>query len=157
MTQEEMAQTYDKYRNTVYRTAFAYCRNRADAEDIMQEVFLRRFQCSKIFPNENMEKAWLLRVTANKCKDLFKSACRRYNVPLEEAAYVCETPQENDVYRAVMALPADYRLAVHLFYYEGYSIAEIARIMRKTEAAAASVLCRARKRLKRTLGEELEL
>ncbi|MBQ8010964.1 MAG: sigma-70 family RNA polymerase sigma factor [Oscillospiraceae bacterium] len=157
MTQDEMAAIYDKYKNTVYRTAFAYCRNRADAEDIMQEVFLRRFAAAKTFEDENSEKAWLLRVSANKCKDLFKSAWRRYNVPLEAAASVAEIPQDNEVYHAVMALPADYRLAVHLFYYEGYSIAEIARIMRKTEAAAAAVLCRARKRLKRMLGEELEL
>ena len=70
---------------------------------------------------------------------------------------VCETQEESTVFRAVMELPADYRLAVHLFYYEGYSIREIAHIMRKTKAAAAAVLSRARKRLKKRLGEELEL
>lgn len=157
MTQEQMARIYDKYKDTVYRTAFAYCRNRADAEDIMQEVFLKYFTAGTKRPDENSEKAWLLRVTANQCKDLFKSARWRCTVPLEEAAFVCETPQEDSVYHAVMALPADYRLAVHLYYYEGYSIREIGRIMRKTENAAAAVLSRARKRLKQILGEELEL
>ncbi len=152
-----MAECYDNYSGRIYRTAFAYCRSRADAEDIMQEVFLRRFSHRGGFPDENAELAWLLRVTANLCRDLFRSARYRYNVPLEEALLICETPEESTVFQAVMELPADYRLAVHLFYYEGYSIREIARIMRKTEAAAAAVLSRARKRLKQMLGEELEL
>ena len=157
MTQDEMAECYYKYSGRIYRTAFAHCRSRADAEDIMQEVFLRRFAHRGVFPDENAELAWLLRVTANLCRDLFRSARYRYNVPLEEALTVCETQEESTIFRAVMELPADYRLAVHLFYYEGYSIREIAHIMRKTEAAAAAVLSRARKRLKKRLGEELEL
>ena len=157
MTQEDMTEIYDTYQNTIYRTAFAWCRNRADAEDIMQEVFLKYFSGAKRIQDADSEKAWLLRMTINKCKDLFKSAHRRHTVPLEEAACICETPQENEVYHAVMELPPDYRTAVHLYYYEGYSIREIAGIMRKTESASAAVLSRARKRLKQLLGEEMEL
>lgn len=157
MTREQMAEVYEKYKNTIYRTAFAYCRNRADAEDIMQEVFLRYFDSCKTFETEESEKAWLLRMTINKCKDMFKSFRCKLTVPLEEAAFVCETPQENSVYHAVMELPAAYRLAIHLYYYEGYSVREIGKIMRKSETAAAQLLCRARKRLKQILGEELVL
>ncbi len=157
MTREELAECYDRYSGAVYRTAFACCRNRADAEDIMQETFLRRLTSDRTFPEEELEKAWLLRVAANLSADHLRRMRRRSLLPLEEAELVCEMPQESAVFQAVMALPPDYRLAVHLFYYEGYSIAEIAGIMRKTNAAAAAVLSRARKRLKRMLGEEMEL
>lgn len=121
-----MAEIYDKYKNTVYRTAFAYCRNNADAEDITQEVFIKHFQRNRDFSDEQAEKAWLIRVTANRCKDLFKSfRYRNCTVPLDEVNLIYETPEESVVYHAVMELPAKYRLVIHLYYYEEYSVKEI--------------------------------
>lgn len=155
MTDSEMAAVYDKYKNTVYRTAFAWCRNTADAEDINHDVFIRRFTSNTIFSDDEHEKAWLLKVTANRCRDLFRSFRYKHTVPLEEAALVYETPQENTVYHAVMELPPKYRLVIHLYYYEGYSIKEISGIVSKSESAVQTQLYRARKLLKKTLGEEL--
>ena len=155
MTDSEMAAVYDKYKNTVYRTAFAWCRNTADAEDITHDVFIRRFPSNTIFSDDEHEKAWLLKVTANRCRDLFRSFRYKHTVPLEEAALVYETPQENTVYHAVMELPPKYRLVIHLYYYEGYSIKEISGIVSKSESAVQTQLYRARKLLKKTLGEEL--
>lgn len=160
MNDEKMAETYDKYKNTVYRLAFAYCKNTADAEDIMQEVFLKRFTDNAVFADEAKEKSWLLKVTANKCKDMFRSLRYKYSltsVPLEEAGLIYETPEESAVYHAVMELPPKYRLVIHLYYYEGYQIKEISKIAGINESAVQTQLYRARKLLKKSLGKELQL
>ena len=91
---KEMEQIYDKYHESVFRMAFAYCKNRADAEDITSEVFLKRFGCSKTFESERHETAWMMRVTINQAKDLLRIFRRRNEIPLEEAALVFETPEE---------------------------------------------------------------
>lgn len=153
-----MAEIYDKYKNTVYRTAFAYCRNTADAEDITQEVFIKHFQRDKEFSDEQAEKAWLIRVTANRCKDLFKSfRYKNCTVPLDEVNLIYETPEESVVYHAVMELPAKYRLVIHLYYYEEYSVNEIGGIIGKSETAVQTQLYRARNLLRKALGKELKL
>lgn len=160
MTDNEMDDIYDKYKNTVYRTAFAYCRNTADAEDITQEVFIKRFQYSRDFSDDESEKAWLLRVTINQCKDCLKSLWHKYfyrSVPLDEANLIYETPEESDVYHAVMELPPKYRIVIHLYYYEEYSVREIGQIIGKSETSVQTQLYRARNLLRKTLGKELRL
>lgn len=157
MTAGELAECYAKYKNTVFRSAFAYLKNTADAEDIVQETFLKRFRYEKTFEGPENEKAWLLRVTINGCKDLLKSAHRRHNVPLDEALQLCTTPEEHAVMDAVMTLPEKYRIPVHLFYFEGYAIGEIGKILGVSETAVRTRLYRARHMLKTALGEELEL
>lgn len=160
MDSEKMAEIYDKYSNAVYRMAFAYCKNKADAEDIMQEVFIKRFSIDILFDEETKEKSWLLKVTVNKCRDMFRSLRYKYSltsIPLEEASLVYETPEESEVYRAVMSLPQKYRTVIHLFYYEEYSIKEISAITGSRETAVQTQLFRARKKLKEILGKELQL
>lgn len=157
MDTQEMEQIYDKYHESVYRLAFAYCKNRADAEDITSEVFLKRFSSRTVFENERHETGWMMRVTINQAKDLLRSFRYRFSVPLEEAALCFETPEEHDVYHAVMELPVKYRSVIHLFYYEGYSTAEIAEMTGRSETAVRTQLHRARKLLKEALGEELKL
>ncbi|MCR4863268.1 MAG: sigma-70 family RNA polymerase sigma factor [Ruminococcus sp.] len=155
-----MEQIYDKFSGAVYRAAFAYCKNSADAEDITQETFIKRFQSNIDFRDEKAEKAWLMKVTANRCRDMFRSPRYRFmyhSVPLEEAGLIYETPEESAVFRAVMELPPKYRIAVHLYYYEGYSVAETAEITGKSETAVQTQLYRARKMLKKALGEEMYL
>jgi RNA polymerase sigma-70 factor (ECF subfamily) len=153
-----MALIYDKYSSAVYRAAFAYCRNAADAEDIVQETFIKRFRTDIDFPDDKAEKAWLMKVAANKCRDMLRSARYRHfysSVPLDEAELVYETPEESAVYHAVMELPPKYRLVIHLYYYEGYSVAETAKITGRSETAVQTQLYRARRLLKKTLGEEM--
>lgn len=151
-----MAKIYDKYKNTVYRTAFTMCKNVSDAEDITQEVFLKRFSCKNSFDSDEHEKAWMLRVTSNKCKDLFRHMFRR-NVPLEEANIIYETSEESMVYHAVMELSYGYRIVIHLYYYEEYSVREIGDITGQSESSVQTKLYRARQKLKKILGEELQL
>lgn len=155
--QQEMERIYDKYHESVYRLAFTYCKNRADAEDITSEVFLKRFACRKTFETDGYETAWMMRVTVNLAKDLLRSFRYRFTVPLEESAVSYESQEESAVYRAVMDLPAKYRSVIHLYYYEGYSVAEIAKISGKSETAVQTQLYRARKLLRQTLGEEIDI
>ena len=160
MNPEKMTEIYDKYSNAVYRMAFAYCKNKADAEDIMQEVFIRRFSADIVFEDEAKEKSWLLKVTVNKCRDMFRSLRYKYSltsIPLEEANIIYETQEESDVYHAVMSLPNKYRTVIHLFYYEEYTIKEISAITGDKETAIQTQLYRARKKLKDILGKELRL
>lgn len=160
MYPEKMTEIYDKYSNAVYRMAFAYCKNKADAEDIMQEVFIRRFSADIVFEDEAKEKSWLLKVTVNKCRDMFRSLRYKYSltsITLEEADIIYETQEESDVYHAVMSLPNKYRTVIHLFYYEEYTIKEISAITGDKETAIQTQLYRARKKLKDILGKELRL
>lgn len=160
MSNDEMELLYNKYKNSVYRLAFSYCKNTADAEDIMQETFIKRFTTDINFSDEKSEKAWLMKVTANKCKDLFKSITYKYfyySISLEEANLIYETPEESTVYHAVMELPPKYRIVIHLYYYEGYSVKEISKIINKSETAVQTKLYRARKLLKKSLGEDIDL
>lgn len=158
MTNTEMAQIYDRYSGAVYRTAFTMCKNTADAEDITQETFIKRFRTDISFDDSSSEKAWLIRVAVNKCRDMFRSVRYRYfyyTVSLDEVDLIYETKDESYVYHAVMELPPKYRIVIHLYYYEGYSVAEIGRIIGKSETAVQTQLYRARKKLKDTLGEEM--
>lgn len=158
MNAGELAECYETYKNTIYRMAYACLRNTADAEDIVQETFLKRFRYEKTFASAESEKAWLLRVAVNGCKDLLKCAYRRYNVPLDEAVMqLCVTPEEHAVTEAVLNLPDIYRLPVHLFYFEGYDTGEIGKILGVSQTAVRTRLHRARAMLKSALGEELAL
>ena len=154
MNDAEMEQIYDKFSGAVYRAAFAYCKNSADAEDITQETFIKRFQSNIDFRDEKAEKAWLMKVTANRCRDMFRSPRYRFmyhSVPLEEAGLIYETPEESAVFRAVMELPPKYRIAVHLYYYEGYAVKDIGKLLKEPEGTISSRLSRARKKLKTLL------
>lgn len=143
-----------QYAPAVYRLAYARTGSRTDAEDIMQEVFLRLIQVKPTFPSQAHAKAWLLRVTSNCSNDLFRLPWRRREEPLEEETAISEVLEEGIVMEAVLSLPARYRIPIHLFYYEGYSVAEIAKIVGKSEGTVKTRLFRARKLLRDKLKEE---
>ena len=138
----------------VYRLAYARTGSRADAEDVMQEVFLRLVKAGPDFDSEEHAKAWLLRVASNCANDLFRRPWRRREEPLDENLSAPERPEEGSVTQAVLSLPARYRIPIHLYYYEGYSVAEIARILGRSEGTVKSRLFRARDLLRNQLREE---
>ena len=145
-------QVVQGYTTALYRLAFSYCRNRADAEDIVQEVFLKYLRQHPDFPDEAHLPAWLLRVTANACKDLLRSPWRCRCCSLEEAAEPTVLMQdESALLAAVLGLPAKYRGVVHLYYYEDYSVGEIAAILGISQSAVRMRLLRARQALKEEL------
>ncbi len=146
-----------RYGQTIYRLAYARTGSREDAEDITQETFLRLVRANPQFQDEEHRKAWLLRVATNCAGDLFRAPWRRKNRPLEEAEHIAAEqpePERAGVLEAVWSLPEDYRIPVHLFYYEGMSVAEIAQVLGKREGAIRTRLFRARTMLRDTLREE---
>ena len=146
-----------EYAPAVYRLAYARTGSRADAEDVMQEVFLRLVKARPVFDSGTHAKAWLLRVASNCANDLFRLPWRRREEPLEENMAAPESPEPDSVTEAVLALPARYRIPVHLYYYEGYSVSEIAKLMGKSQGTVKSHLFRARELLRDKLKEEDEV
>lgn len=135
---------------SLVRLAFTYTRNVQDAEDIVQEVFFTYLEKAPAFVDEAHEKAWLIRVTVNKCKDALR---KRKNAPLPLNEDILSLPpEEHTLLSAVLELEDKYKLPLHLHYYEGYSIAEIARILQANPATVGSWLQRGRALLKNQLG-----
>ena len=148
----------EKYSSTVYRICMSYSGNRHDAEDIMQEVFLRYINKPRPFTSSEHEKAWFLRVTVNCCKSFHTSVWRKRTVPLEEYEHLASGDvtdvKFSPVYEAVMALPKKQRLCVHLYYYEDMPIKEIASTIGTPESTVKSHLFRARASLEEALKGE---
>ena len=142
-----------RFAPAVYRLAYARTGSRADAEDVMQEVFLRLVRHKPAFDSEAHARAWLLKVASNCANDLFRLPWRKREEPLEEDVFAPEEPGEGSVTEAVLSLPAKYRIPIHLYYYEGYSVAEIADITGKREGTIKSHLSRARALLRDKLKE----
>jgi len=135
------------HQNTLYRTAIAMLRNKSDAEDILQDVFLKLYEKQPDFESAEHEKAWLIRVCVNMCKNRLKHSSRQTaELLLEGVADVGE--EHSRVLDSVLALPPKYRMAVHLYYYEGYNTSEISDITQQSESAVRKQLERARKQLK---------
>lgn len=143
-----ISEVVDKYSDMVYRTA---CHSLCDthyAEDITQEVFLKLCRTLPDFESEEHEKAWLLRVTINMCKNYNKKAYTHPNIELtENIPTVDEYHSDGTVMSAVNALPDKYRTAIYLYYFEGYQVKEIAEIMDSNQNTVLSLLMRARKKL----------
>lgn len=138
---------YDAYGGTVYRLAMVYLRRHADAEDVTQEVFFRLLYRAPAFAGEDHKKRWLLQVTANLCRDQLRSFWRKRVTELEDALPAA-APEEQEALHAVLDLPEQYRLPIHLYYYEGYSVAEVAEILKLGQSAVKMRLKRGRELLK---------
>ena len=144
----------EQYGTMVYRLAYAQLRSRHDADDVFQEVFLRYHRAAPPFESEEYRKAWLLRVTANCANSLAASPWRKRSVPLEDV-YAYSDQEESGLDAALAQLPSKYRAVIHLYYYEGYSTEEIARILGRRASTVRAQLTRARQTLARLLRENL--
>lgn len=143
------------YSDLILRLSYTYLKSTHDAEDICQTVFLKLLTSGQTLDSPAHEKAWIIRTTANACKDALRSTFRRRTVALEAAAATAapEAP-DSAVLEAVMELPENYREAVYLHYFEGYSVREIAGLLGRSEAAVTAHLSRGRHKLRTTLGGE---
>lgn len=138
---------YDTYGSAVYRLAMVYLGRYADAEDVTQEVFVRLLYRAPAFADEAHQKRWLLQVTANLCRDQLRGFWRRRVTGLEDTIPAA-APEELEALSTVMSLPEKYKLPIHLHYYEGYSVAEIAEILKLSQSAVKMRLKRGRELLK---------
>lgn len=154
-TGQELSELYHRHVDTVWRVCYSFMKNRADTEDMVQEAFLRAYYVDKSFRSEEHEKAWLIVTASNLCKDALKRAWRR-DEPLEDHLELAAPGRDAQVLEAVLALPERYKTAVYLYYYEGYSLKEIASILACPQATVRTRLARARKQLKQMLGGDLE-
>ena len=142
----ELEQVMERYGNTVYRLAYSQTRSKTDAEDIYQDVFLRYFRKRPEFDSEEHRKAWLLRVTLNQTRSLFRSAWFRHTVPLEDQVAFVQ-PEEQKLDEALAQMKSGERKLLHLFYYENLSVREIGRLLKRKESTVRTQLTRARRRL----------
>lgn len=152
-TDESVSSAIEKYADMVRRICFLYLKDYSDVEDVFQEVFLKFFLNPEPFENEAHEKAWLCRVTFNKCKDLCKSFWRKNVISIEEMDIPYESPEQSELIKAVMALPPEYKELVYLHYYEGRPIPEISGIMRKNVNSLYTMLRRAKTLLKQSAND----
>ena len=142
------------HENTLYRTALAILGDVQEAEDAVQDAFLKYLEKTPAFESADHERAWLIRVTVNGCKSRLRAPWRRRSAPLLES-YPAAAPEEQEALEAVLSLPPKERAAVHLYYYEGYKTPEIAAMTGEAEGTVRSRLTRARARLRELLkGEE---
>ncbi len=156
MDQDTFLALVAQYKDTVFRVALNYLGNTYDADDIVQNVFLKLYTKNKHFENKDHARYWLIRVTVNACKDLLKSSWKSKNVFLDEVELpvTFEEPEQEDLYKVVMALPEKYRTVLYLFYYEEFSIREIARLLKMNGSSVTTRLSRARNKLKEALKDE---
>ncbi len=149
-------EAFQKYGDRIFSAAFSICRNRADADDVVQDTLIRYYSLGKDFESEAHLKAWLLRVAINRAKDIVSAFWRKNKVDWEEYMdeLVFEEPEDSRLFEAVMRLPEKYRAVIHLFYHEDYAVEEISGILRRPEGTVKSQLNRGKKLLKNMLQEE---
>lgn len=153
-TDKEVSQIYYRHVNTVYRVCFMFMKNKNDTEDMVQNTFLKLMSDKTQFQSEEHEKAWLIRTATNLCKDHFRHWWTKtiaINDAAEAVTAQAVTAQDNiidDTLDKVLALPDKYKTVVYMYYYEGYSTVEIAKMLSKNESTIRSRLHTGRKLLK---------
>lgn len=153
--QAEAERLVDAYADLILRLSYTYLKSTHDAEDICQNVLFKLMSRTDPFENAEHERSWVIRAAANACKDVLRSGFRRTSAPLDEMADppAPELPESN-VLDQVMRLPQNYREAIYLHYYEGYSLKEIAEMTGRSESAVAAHASRGRAKLRAMLKEE---
>lgn len=137
----------------IYRIAIHNLKNPADAEDIMQEVCLAMLKKLPCDADDDYTKRWLIRVTINKCNSYLRLVWQKRRESLDDYLYL-EAPEHKGVMEEIFDLPKDYRNIIYLYYYESYTIAEIAEILKRNPNTVSVYLQRARKKLREILEDE---
>ena len=157
MTDQQFVPLAQRYMDTIFRIAYSYLRSQADADDVTQDVLIQLYKTETAFESDDHLKHWLIRVTVNRCKNIFRSPWRKVeNIADYENSLTFEAPEHRELFDAVMVLDKRYRLPVLLYYYEGYSQKEIAGLLSLPEETVRTRLFRARGKLKATLTEVLQ-
>ncbi len=155
MSKEEFVVFTEKYMDTIYRVAYSWTRNSHDANDVTQDVLIQLYKTTREFESDSHMKNWLIGVTVNQCKMLFRSPWSKME-DIGEYADTLGFEEEShlDLFQAVMNLDKKYRVPILLFYYEDYSTTEIASILGIPEKTVSTRLFRAKAKLKNYLKEE---
>ncbi|MBQ9981875.1 MAG: sigma-70 family RNA polymerase sigma factor [Oscillospiraceae bacterium] len=156
MTDDFFIQTYEKYRNNIYSVILNYVRNDADAVELQQEVFMKFYSYKKDFETDEHLKAWLIRVAINLCKNHLRDNKRITPTELDENIPAPENEDFSDILVIVLDLPEKYRIPIHLFYYEEYSIKQISEALGILEATVKTRLNRGKNMIKKILEKKGE-
>ncbi|WMJ82949.1 RNA polymerase sigma factor [Oscillospiraceae bacterium LTW-04] len=152
-TNEEIAEIYDRHIDTVYRICFTYLKNSADTEDVAQNTFVKLMQYDGTFESIEHEKAWLIVIATNLCKDFLRHWWRkRKNVEDYDKELYSQPFQTDETIIAVMELPDKYKTAIYLYYYEGYTSVEISALLKKPQSTIRNYLHEGRNILRQKLG-----
>lgn len=154
ITESLFLDMFEKFKNTVYSVVFNYVRNAEDAADLQQDVFMKLLSSDAEYESEEHIKAWLICVSVNLCKNHLRSRKHFSDEPLSEEIAVTSKEESNDLFAMVFALPEKYRIPLHLFYYEEYSVRQIATAMELPEATVKIRLKRGREKLGKSLRKE---
>lgn len=140
----------------VYRTALSYCKNTYDAEEVVQNTFAKFLQTDTTFQDETHIRKWLVRVAVNECKNMWKSFWRKNVSSIDDLNFEPEYKEKESkkLLDEVFKLPPKYRIVIHLYYYEGYSVKEIASLLNISISNVQIRLMRARNKLKNQIEEE---
>lgn len=151
-TKQQAEKIIRQYADMIFRIAYQNLKNKADAEDILQDVCLALLLKDAPLYDDAHIKPWLIRVTLNKCANFHKSVWNKRTEPLDDHLSLC-APEEENLLDDIMKLPKNYRNVLYLFYYEGYSIDEIGKLLNKKSSTIGSWLYRARKKLKNIISD----
>lgn len=153
-SEQEASRAVELYADTVQRICMLHLKNPTDTEDIFQTVFLKYLTYPHAFQSQEHEKAWIIRVTINACKDYLKSFFRRNTVSMDEVKELTAASPEDysDVLEAVLSLPKKYKDVIYLFFYEQYTAVEIAEILGKKTNTVYTLLSRGKQLIKNKLG-----
>ncbi|MEE1061828.1 MAG: sigma-70 family RNA polymerase sigma factor [Ruminococcus sp.] len=145
----------EEYTDVVYRATFSYCKNKSDAEDAVQNTFIKLLKTDTKFEDDEHIRKWLVKVAINECKNVWKSFWNRNITFFDELEKEPEylEPKEKELFEEVMKLSNKYSVVLHLYYYEGYNVKEIAQTLEITESNVQTRLMRARNKLKERLQE----
>ena len=154
--QVNFLQAVARYQDAIFRLAYSYTKSQFDADDVTQNVLLKLYQTEQNFESEAHLKNWLMRVTVNQCKNLFRAPWRAHE-NMEDYANTLgfEDRESSDLFFTVMGMDKKYRTVLMLYYYEGYSVKEIGKILSVPEKTVSTRLIRARTQLKHLLTEDV--
>ena len=153
-TDKEIEEIYARHADTVYRLCYSYMKNKRDTEDAVQDTFLKLIACGKHMEGAGHEKAWLIVTASNICKNMLKRWHRK-TVSMDDCvAANSDAVQTDETLELILSLPDRYKLAIYLYYYEGYSTKDIAAMLHRPPATIRNHLSEARKILKDLLEED---
>lgn len=156
MTNDDFIHAVKRNNQRLFLIALSFTQSKTDSEDIIQNVFLKLWRCSKPFKDDIHMDKWLTTVCVNESKNYIKSLFRRYSETIDNECegYSFDNSQEYDLFSAVMSLPKKERTVIHLFYYEDLSVKDISEILKIRGSSVKTRLHRARNKLKEILGDE---
>lgn len=151
---EDVETIIERYGDLLYRLCILMLKNESDAEDVIQETLIKFYRKAPVFENADHEKAWLIRVATNECRDLLRFRVRHPLAEVEQIMVASEDSADSGILEALASLPEKYKLVLALYYVEGYKVEDIAKIIGRTSSAVKMRLQKGRRLLEKVYREE---